>query len=146
MTQGGKPVTVLPGLIAMSALILPPMTQVKAVPAMIPFGAAAPRFTIGAGAVVLTLTVAVPDMEPTLASTVLLNVPVVPPELKSPELEEIEPPPLMTDQTGEIDTTLPFTSRPVAANCCCENVSIDAGFGVTVIEASAAVTVTVAFP
>jgi len=77
---------------------------------------------------------------------VLLKVPVVPPELKSPELEEIEPPPLMTDQTGEIDTTFPFTSRPVAANCCCENVSIDAGFGVTVMEASAAVTVTVAFP
>jgi len=59
--------TVLPGLIAMSALIVPPMTQVKAVPAMMPFGAAAPRFTIGAAAVVLTLTVAVPDIEPTLA-------------------------------------------------------------------------------
>src|SRR5947199_23806 len=49
ITQGGKPVTVLPGLIAMSALIVPPMTQVNAVPAMIPFGAAAPRLMVGGG-------------------------------------------------------------------------------------------------
>src|SRR3954462_1798088 len=127
ITHGGNPVTVLPGLIAMSALIVPPMTQVNAVPAMIPFGAAAPRLTIGAGAVEVTVTVAVPEIVPLVAFTVLLKVPVVPPEVKRPVLELMDPPPFTTDQTGEIATTLPLASRPVAANCCEEFVSIEAG-------------------
>src|SRR3954470_650107 len=76
ITHGGKPVTVLPGLIAMSALIVPPMTQVKAVPAMIPFGAAAPRLMVGGGGLggglpAVTVTVALPEIDPLVAVTEL---------------------------------------------------------------------------
>jgi hypothetical protein len=113
---------------------------------MIPFGAAAPRFTIGAGAVEFTVTVAVPEIVPLVALTVLLKVPAVPPEVKRPVFGSIDPPPFTTDHTGEIAMTLPFPSRPVAANCCDEFVRSEAGFGVTVMLASAAVTVTVAVP
>src|SRR4051812_13887318 len=146
MTHGGKPVTVLPGLIAMSALIRPPVTQVKAVPAMMPFGAAAPRLTIGAGAGAVTVTVAVPEIVPLGAVTVLLKVPVTPPAVKRPVFASMLPPPFATAQTGEIAMTFPLPSRAVAANCWVLLVRTEAGLGVTVMLATTGVTVTVAEP
>src|SRR3954468_11054656 len=70
ITQGGNPVTVLPGLMAMFALMMPRLTQVNAVPAMMPFAAALPRLISGAGAEPVTFTVAVPEMAPLVAVTV----------------------------------------------------------------------------
>ena len=52
MTHGPKPVTVLPGLTLTSALMVPPVTHVTAVPAMMPLGEAAPRSTNAVGGVV----------------------------------------------------------------------------------------------
>lgn len=147
ITHGGKPVTVLPGLIAMSASIRPPVTQVKAVPAMIPFGAAVPSATIGAGGMELTVTVAVAESVPTVASTVFANMPVAAPDVNRPVLRSMRPPPFTTAHVGDTAMMLPFASRPVAANCCVELVSTEAGFGVTVIVASGPlVTLTVAKP
>src|SRR3982750_2888200 len=123
MTQGGKPVTVLPGLMAMSPLGIPGGPAVGAVPAMMPLGAAVPRLTIGAGAVDVITTVARPNTLPLVARTVLVKVPVAPPDVNTP-LASIVPPPLVTDHTGEMAMTLPFPSRAVAANCCCEFVSM----------------------
>src|SRR4051812_3349025 len=132
MTQGGKPVTVLPGLMAMSALIVPPVTHVNAVPAMMPIGSAAPRN----GGPPVTTTVAKPSMPPLDASTVLVNVPVSPPAVNSPLLS-IAPPFATTDHVGEIVTTLPPASLPTAVNCCVALRPSVSGFGVTVMVASA---------
>src|SRR4029077_12273132 len=75
ITHGPKPVTVLPGLMLTSALMIPPVTQVTAVPAMMPLGDAAPRSANGVGgAVDVTVTVAVPENPPLLALTVPANV------------------------------------------------------------------------
>src|SRR3954462_959940 len=80
ITHGGNPVTVFPGLIDTFALIVPLLTHVTAVPAMIPFRAAVPSGTSGAGAALeVTVTVAVPFTAPLLACTVLVKVPVTPP-------------------------------------------------------------------
>ena len=123
--------------------------QVTAVPAMMPFRAAVPRFTIGAGgATFVTITVALPEMAPLVACTVLLNVPVAAPAVNKPVDEMVPPRP--TDQTGMIGMTLPLASRPTAVNCCVPFVCTVAGFGVTVIVAStgagATITTTVAEP
>lgn len=104
----------------------------------------------GGGGGVVTITVAVPKIDPCVALTVLLNVPVVVPAVKSPVLLLMVPPPFVTDQTGVMATTLPLPSLPTAVNCTCAPVSIVAGFGVTVIVASGggggAVTIAVAVP
>src|SRR5476649_2142747 len=113
MTHGGKPVTVLPGLMLMLALITPSDTQVNAVPAMMPFGVTVPRLTIGAGFDV-TVTVAEPETAPLVAWTVLVNVPVVGPAVKRPVLGSMLPPPFTTVQSGVIATTLPLPSLPTA--------------------------------
>ena len=72
MTQGPKPVIVLPGLMLTSALMVPPVTQVTAVPAMMPFGAALPSDTTGGTTGDVTITVAFALMLPLVALTVLL--------------------------------------------------------------------------
>jgi hypothetical protein len=90
------------------------------------------------------MTVAVPNIEPLVARTVLLNVPVAPPAVNNPVLALMVPPPAVTDQTGVIATTLPCASLPTAVNCCVVLMG-SVGFGVTVIVASGpATTVTVA--
>src|SRR5690242_8158905 len=135
---------------AMLALMMPPLTHVKAVPAMMPLSPADLRSTIGLGGRTGdTITVAEPEMAPLVARTVFVNVPANGPAVKRPELGLIDPPPATTDQTGAIGTILPDASRPTAANCWKALGSIVAGFGVTVIVAStgdATVTVTVAVP
>src|SRR5689334_14134033 len=151
ITQGGKPVTVLPGLIAMSALIVPPMTHVNAVPAMIPFGAAAPRLMLpgdggggGGGGGAVTVTVALTEIEPLVAVTELEKVPGVPPAVNNP-VALVLPPPFATDQTGVRLTGLPPASLPTATYCCVVPCCSDIGFGVTVMVASGpAITITVA--
>src|SRR4051812_35636482 len=101
ITHGGKPVTVFPGLMAMLALMMPPLTQVKAVPAMMPLSPALFRLTIGLGGRAgETMTVAVPDTAPLVALTVFVNVPANGPAVKRPVLALIDPPPATTDQTG----------------------------------------------
>src|SRR5689334_23206093 len=152
ITQGGKPVTVLPGLIAMSALMVPPMTHVNAVPAMIPFGAAAPRLMVpgvgpgggGGGGGAVTVTVALPEIDPLVAVTEFAKVPDVPPAVNNP-VALVLPPPFATDQTGVRLTALPPASLPTATYCCVAPCCIDIGFGVTVMVASGpAITMTVA--
>src|ERR1044071_2817482 len=150
ITHGGKPATVVPGLIAMLALMMPPLTHVKAVPAMMPSSPADLRSTIGLGGRTGdTITVADPEIAPLVALTVFVNVPANGPAVKRPVLALIDPPPATTDQTGAIGTMLPEASRPTAANCCVALGSMVAGFGVTVIVArtgEGTVTVTVAVP
>jgi hypothetical protein len=91
------------------------------------------------------MTVAVPKIDPLVALTVLVKVPVVVPAVKSPVDGSMVPPPAVTDQTGVIATTLPCASLPTAVNCCVVLMGRVAGFGVTVIVASGpAITVTVA--
>src|ERR1043166_3732849 len=94
----------------------------------------------------VTMTVAEPLRAPTVARTEFANVPGVPPATNSPPVP-IVPPPLATDQTGEIVTTLPLASRPTAVNCCdVPTLSVD-GVGVTVMDASVpAVSMTDAVP
>ena len=118
---------------------------------MMPLGAAAPRFTIdgGGGAVAVTITVAVPEIVPLVALTVLLNVPATAPAVNRPVLAPMVPPPFTTDQTGVIAMTLPFPSRPTAVNCWVALTRTVAGFGVTVMVASDEAltdTITVAVP
>src|SRR3954467_949601 len=87
MTHGGNPVTVLPGEIAMLALMTPPITQVKAVPAMMPLRPADFRSTSGGvGGKAVTLTVALPKIAPLVALTVVVNVPENGPAVKRPVL------------------------------------------------------------
>src|SRR3954469_19063806 len=126
ITHGGNPVTVLPGLMAMLALMTPPMTQVNAVPAMMPLAAAVLRSTSGGttGGVTVTVTVAVPEIAPLVALTVLVKVPARIPAVNRPVLPLIVPPPLTTDQAGEIGTMVPLASRPTALNCCVVGASI----------------------
>ena len=97
----------------------------------------------------MTVTVAVPEIVPLVAFTVLVNVPAVPPAAKSPELAPMVPPPFTTDQTGVIATMLPLASLPTAVNCTVPLTRTEAGFGETVIVANGpatGVTVTVAEP
>lgn len=92
----------------------------------------------------MTVTVAVPKIVPLVARTLLGNVPVVLPAVKTPVVATMVPGGLTVDQAGVIATTLPFASLPTAVNCCVAPMS-SVGFGVTVIVASGpAVTVTVA--
>src|SRR5579862_1631704 len=134
----------------MLALIRPFVLQVIAVPAMIPLSAAVPRFAMGGGGVVpVTVTVAVPEMAPLVALTVLANVPPALPAVKRPVLMLMVPPPFTTVHAGAIGTMLPLASRPTAANVWVALASTVTGFGVTVMVASAgavAVSVTVAVP
>jgi hypothetical protein len=118
-------------------------------PARIPYVDAVPRFTIGAAGDV-TVTVADPKIEPLVALTVLLNVPVAPPAVKitvSPVAPGgTVPPPAVTVQAGVNGVmTLPPASLPTAVNCCVVLIESVTGFGVTVIVASGpGVTMTVA--
>jgi hypothetical protein len=92
----------------------------------------------------ITVTVAVPKIEPLVARTLLANVPVVFPAVKRPEAATMVPGGLVVDQTGVIVTGLPLASLPTAVNCCVAPTR-SVGFGVTVIVASGpAVTTTVA--
>src|SRR4051794_13880336 len=150
MTHGGNPVTVLPGEMEMLALMTPPITHVKAVPAMMPLRPADFRSTSGGvGGKAVTLTVALPKIAPLVARTVFVNVPENGPAVKSRVLRWMVPPPFPTAQIGAMGMMLPAASRPTAANCCVELVSMVVGLGVTVIVArtgAAAVTLTVADP
>ena len=95
----------------------------------------------------MTITVAVPDMVPLVALTVLANVPEVLPAVNAPVPAMIAPPPATTDQTGVIATTFPPASFPTAVNVCNPPIASVAGLGVTVIVATGpTVTVTVAVP
>ena len=94
----------------------------------------------------MTVTFAVPKIEPLVALTLAGKVPVVLPAVKRPEAGTMLPGGLTVDQTGVIATTLPKASRPTAVNCCVAPMR-SVGFGVTVIVASGpAVTMTVAEP
>src|ERR1700694_25031 len=131
----------------MSPLTMPPVIHVTVEPARIPTTFSDPRFTIGAGGGVdTTITVAVPKIAPLVARTVLSNCPGTAPAVKRPDAALMVPPPLVTDQTGVIATTLPPASLPTAVNCCVAFVCTVAGFGVTVMVASAPVPMTVALP
>src|SRR5688500_13284472 len=97
----------------------PPNTQVTAVPAMIPLGAADPRLTIGGGgATAITFTVAAPEIVPEVAVTVLRNVPVTAPAVNTPVFGFTLPPPFATVQIGFTGITLPPASRAIAVNSC----------------------------
>src|SRR3954466_8431159 len=144
MEQGGNPVTVLPGLIAMSALMTPPVTHVNAVPAMMPFDAAAPSGAIGTDD--WTMTVAEPKMVPLVARTVFVYVPEVVPAVNI-AAALIDPPPAMTDQVGVMVMTLPPASLPTAVYCCVALTARVRGVGETVMLASCpTVTITFAVP
>src|SRR5512140_3533 len=69
ITHGPKPVIVLPGLMATSALIKPPVMHVTAWPAMIPLRAAAPKLLRDPE---VTTTVEKPEMVPLSAFTALV--------------------------------------------------------------------------
>src|SRR5688572_32831360 len=130
MTQGGNPVTVLPGLIAMSDWMSPLLIQVNESPAMMPYGATRPIGMTGPAA--WTTTVADPKTTPLVARTVLVKVPATPPAVKSPP-RSIVPPLLVTDQTSVMGTMLFPASRPTAVNCWVATVFRVSGFGVTVM-------------
>src|SRR5687768_16234567 len=95
-----------------------------------------------------TVTVAVPEIEPLAALTVLLNVPATPPAVKRPVPELMVPPPFMTDQTKVSPVRgLPLASRPTAVNCWVAPAFTVAGFGdTTMLDSAPAVTLTVAVP
>ena len=67
-----------------------------------------------------TVTDAVPEIAPLVARIVFGNTPAVAPAVKTPDVLPIVPPPLITVQVtaGEIATTTPFASLPVAVNVC----------------------------
>ena len=117
MMQGGKPVTVDPGLMLMFALIVPPDTQVNDNPAMIPFGAADRSTPLTGGATLETMTVASAEMEPLVALTVFVKVPVSEPAVKRPVDALIDPPPFTTDHCGVMAIAPPRLFVPAAANC-----------------------------
>src|SRR6478735_6299406 len=144
MTQGGKPVTVLPGLMAMSAWMSPVLMQVNDSPAMMPYGATSPSGITGGRTTAWTTTVAEPKTTPLVARTVLRNDPATPPAVKSPPTP-IVPPPLVTDQTEVMGTMLLPASRPTAVNCWVAPVFSVSGFGVTVmVTTGPAITTSVA--
>src|SRR5476649_553877 len=64
----------------------------------------------------VTVTVAKPTIAPLVALIVLRYVPTTAPAVKRPVLL-MPPPPFATDQTGDMTTTFPFASFPVATNC-----------------------------
>ena len=83
----------------------------------------------------VTVTVAVPEMVPLVARTVLAKVPLAAPAVNSPAVL-MDPPLATTDQTGVIAMTLPAASRPTATNCWVSLMTSVWGFGVTVMLAS----------
>src|SRR4051812_37235581 len=92
----------------------------------------------------VTVTVAVPEKAPLVALMVFTYVPGVAPAVNNPAAS-IAPPPVCTDQVGLMANEFPFASLPTAVNCCVAVTAIEAGLGLTTIEASApALTVTVA--
>jgi hypothetical protein len=62
------------------------------------------------------MTLAVPEIEPLVATTVLENVPATEPAVKRPVLVMV-PPPAATVQAGTIESTTPWASLPTAVNC-----------------------------
>jgi hypothetical protein len=62
------------------------------------------------------MTLAVPEIEPLVAMTVLENVPATEPAVKRPVLV-MAPPPAATDQAGTNEITTPWASLPTAVNC-----------------------------
>lgn len=129
------------------ATVLPPAsrpTAVKVCCAPIARVAGFGVTVIDASGPTVTVTVAVPEIVPLVALTVLAKVPGVVPAVKRPVVL-IAPPPATTDQTGVIATAFPKASLPTAVNCCVALIDSVTGFGVTVIEARGpAVTTTVA--
>ncbi len=91
---------------------------------------------IDASAPAVTVTVAVPKIEPDVALTLFAKVPGVSPAVKSPVLALMVPGGLVVDQTGVMATTFPNASLPTAVNCCWVRIASVTGFGVTVIVAS----------
>ena len=83
----------------------------------------------------VTVTVAVPDLPPLDATTVLVNVPGVVPAVNWP-VALMEPPPAATDHTGVIGVMVPSKSLPTAVNCCVPLMGRVVGFGDTVIVAT----------
>jgi hypothetical protein len=83
----------------------------------------------------VTITVAVPDILPLVAMTVLAYVPGVGPAVNRPDAL-IVPPPETTDQVGVSDTLAPAKSVPTAENCCVPFTVRVAGFGETTIADS----------
>ena len=136
--QGPKPVMVFPGLTLTSALMRPLAMHVTAVPAMMPFGAAAPKSTSDNGE---TTTVAKPEIEPLTALTALVYVPSRMPAVNRPELLLMVPAAAMlgtTDQTSPgVGTMRPVASKPVAVNCCVPLAPTAAGLGVIAMDTSA---------
>src|SRR5690242_19727246 len=127
-----------------SALMMPPVMHVTAVPAMMPLGAA--LFSGTSGGTDVTTTVARPLMAPLVAETVFVKVPATPPAVNMP-VRLMAPPPAATDHVGEMAMTLLPASLPTAVNCCVPLAASVSGFGVTVMLASApALTTTVAVP
>ena len=81
----------------------------------------------------MTVMVAAPEVPPTLAVAVFAKTPIVPPAVKTPDWL-IVPPPAATDHVGEMFTTCPAASYPVATSCCVP-VGESVAFGVTVMRA-----------
>src|ERR1019366_2587498 len=95
-----------------------------------------------------TLTVAKPETAPLTARTTFAYAPGAVPAVNRPVPLLMTPAvAFTTDQTGFITKTLPLASFPTARNCCTALVSMNTGFGVTVMLASGPlVTMTVAKP
>ena len=70
-----------------------------------------------AKAPVVTTTVAVPEIGPTLATRVFVKVPETVPAVNMPVVFVL-PPPAATDQLGSTEMTFPATSFTMAVNCC----------------------------
>ena len=88
--------------------------------------------TIVASGPAVTVTVAVAAIPPLTALTVFVKVAGEVPAVNRPELLMV-PPPLSTDQVGEIVTVAPEKSLPTAVNCCVAPLTSVTGFGATTI-------------
>src|SRR5579862_595360 len=144
-----EPPPVMIAHVGVIATVLPPASLPTAVNCCVPLIATDAGFgvtVIVASAPEVTTTVAVPEMVPLVAVTVLVYVPGVVPAVNKPPLPMV-PPPFATDHAGVMATTLPLASVPTAVNCC-ETLTLSVlGLGVTAIAARApAVSMTVAFP
>ena len=85
----------------------------------------------------MTVTVAVPEIAPLVAVTVFGERAGAAPAVNSPSLALMVPPPFTTDHTGVIAMTLPLGIPADGGELLRRARLHDAGFGVTVIVASA---------
>ncbi|MBK5186864.1 MAG: hypothetical protein JJD97_01395 [Gemmatimonadaceae bacterium] len=137
---------VLPALMATFAAIVPPVTHVTSVPAMIPFAAALPKVASATGAVSDTMIVATPNFAPLLAFTLPVNVPVFAPAVNKPEEASMVPPLFTMLHAGVIDMALPDPSVPDAVNCDVPPGGRSCGFGETTMFESEFGAITSRFP